>query len=185
MWKTEERKPFPSTFTATGRVEQGILQTNHEGHLAFKAYKWDSSIAIAQLLLWDKPMSVTSMQMQSWAQGDRFTSFFPNVWAYEIISSFHLLARVEFIKWPPATVLIYKAKRGAGWTFSPFSLQRGVFGLHPASCSYTHWHWEASPEDLGQKCLASDPSSGRSALEGIYNSFSSLVPPLCWSQAIK
>lgn len=38
--------PFPSTFPATGSLEQVILQTNHEGHLAFKAYKWESSITI-------------------------------------------------------------------------------------------------------------------------------------------
>lgn len=108
----------------------------------------------------DKPTPHTSMQMQSHAQADRCSGFLPNVWAYEIISAFHLLVRIWFIKWPPTTVLIYKANWGVwcaffSFFFSPFSPQRGLRQRHPASRSHSDGHWEASPEELGVKCLAS------------------------------
>lgn len=61
---------------------------------------------------WDKLRPVTTMQMQSHAPADRCTSFLPNAWASEIISTFHLLGRIWFIKLPPITVLIYKANWG-------------------------------------------------------------------------
>lgn len=103
----------------------------------------------------DKPTPDTSMQMQSHAQADRCSGFLPNVWAYEIISAFHLLARIWFIKWPPTTVLIYKANWGV-WCafFLAFFSPKGAAAAPPASGSHSDGHWEASPEEC-VKCLAS------------------------------
>lgn len=111
---------------------------------------------LSGLAHWDKPTPVTSMQMQSHAQADRCTSFLPNVWAYEIISAFHLLVRVWFIKWPPTTVLIYKAN----WCVfsSPLFLQTAL--LEPPCFTFIRSHRLMDTEMLHQmswvvECLAS------------------------------
>lgn len=51
MMKKRGKEAFPPTFTATGRTEQVMLQNNHEGHLAFKACKWESSVMISRASL--------------------------------------------------------------------------------------------------------------------------------------
>ena len=98
-----------------------------------------------------QPTPDTSMQMQSHAQADRCSGFLPNVWAYEIISAFHLLVRMWFIKWPPTTVLIYKANWGVWCAFFFFFSRLSLPKEGCSSAALLHVLTVMDTEKLHQK----------------------------------
>lgn len=51
MMKNRGKEAISLSVTATGSLEQVILQTNHGGQLAFKPCKWESSITISPVSL--------------------------------------------------------------------------------------------------------------------------------------
>lgn len=100
--KTEERKLFHSTFLAT-RLEQVILQTNHEGHLAFKACKlWSLKFCSVRqthaCYIYANAITHTSRQMC------KLSSFLYK--PMNLYPPFHLMVRIWFMKMAPTSAFI-------------------------------------------------------------------------------
>lgn len=128
----EEKKLFASTWYAGTRRSPNQSWGTFDIQSLWTGIKYYNRSCFAH---WDKLRPVTTMQMQSHAPADRCTSFLPNVWASEIISTFHLLGRIWFIKWPPTTELIYKANWGVLIFFTFFLSRENCWNTTPpASC---------------------------------------------------